>query len=377
MPQPRENGVRWSAIAAVTIAGLIVTGSPFALSWQLGGEFGTIESLASSALINIGTAVLLAALLFFIERGLSKRVRGVAERSAEAVVEARTQDLRNENSALSVRIDALQAQLEQQVGAADAERFADASRLATEVSFDNVAAALEQANDLDALSGGGVTVPAGADVTGPRVNIWWGLQMQDDQWSGHARGEARMRLQYVVERTNPGSIGTPVVEVDWDPLETPAQTLTALRDEMRRHGYGSEAKDIGTPLFQNLQAAITEAIAARTARDGSWAEGSMYEWVWDGWAVTELGLSTRDYGLFESAAFPESPHDVRMRGYRQGPKEFEATAPPGIDKAVWDVAVRRAKEYHPRGSYMFGGGGGAVYFTPSRSPRSDPDWPRA
>ncbi|MEG9227628.1 hypothetical protein [Aeromicrobium sp. Sec7.5] len=360
--------VRWGAMAIVAVVGFGVSASPFVLSAKFGDQFGTQQSLLATALLNVGTAVMLVAVAFLLERVLEKRVKSVARTSAQEVVETRTKDLERANSNLGVRLDALQAQLESQVAATDAHRFAESSRLASDVSFENVAKALEHANSLGALAGGVVVVPASEQIDGPRVGFSWGPQMADDEEAGILHGQPRMRLTYVVEEKRPEHTGTPVVEVDWHADTPAAEAVAALVVEMRRRGFGAEAGSIGAPMFQHLSIAIQEAMAGRAALPGFWVRGEMYEWVWDGWAVTDRGLVSRDHGLYESGEFPEPLHSAIMRGHRRGPKEFEAGAPEGVEPKVWETAVRRAKAYHPAGSYFIGGGIGSFY-TSETTPR--------
>ncbi|MEU4196937.1 hypothetical protein AB0E69_33905 [Kribbella sp. NPDC026611] len=374
MASEQDRHIKWWAIGAVSVAGLAITALPFILSRWVDREYGTWESLASSALTNVGTTVLVVAVVFFLERGLVGRVREVAERQAEAVVEERTRELVEANRDLSVRVDALQEQLERRVADEDSDRFARADRLSASISFDTVTDALEEANDLRALAFGDIIVPAGDDLDGPRIKVsWrphWSNYLHVDLDPEHEDGEPRLTLQYEAVRDPDGGGDITGVVVDWSPHESPVDALQKLRDEMRRQGFGSEAKAVGTKLFENLHDAVAAALAARIDTDGAWAHGAMYEWLADGWAVTDRGLASRDHGIIESKEFPESDYQRVMRpGSNQGTQKFDRPAPDGVDPEFWQLAIKRASNIHPRSGWYAGDDTRPPAYTRSTSPK--------
>ena len=379
MPTEQERHIRWWAIGVVSAIGSVITALPFILAHWVDGDFGSWETLVSSALTNIGTAILLVAVVFLVERGLVGRVQEVARQQATAIVDERTQELTESNRDLSIRIDALQSQLEQSVADEDSERRARTDQLLTEVSFDTVTEALEQANDLRALAWGEIKVPASAESDGPRITVSWRPHVSDPRRMNlddlMANGEPRLLLHY--EASSNGGIGIPLTESIWDASHSPVQALHALRDEMRRRGFGDEAKLVGDKLFQNLHAAITEALAARTGAENSWAQGAMYEWLTDGWAVTERGLVSRDHGIVESNAFPRSASQKSFEtDTHRDVDAFTRPVPDGVDPDFWLYALNRAAAVHPRTGLFGTSNSEPSAYTPSTSPRNRPDWNR-
>lgn len=371
MPTEEDRHIRWPAIVIVTLTGFGITALPFVLSHWVDSDFGTWDSLASSALTNVGTTVLLVAVVFLVERGLVGRVRKAAEQRAAAVVDERTEELTNANRELSLRLDELQSKLEERVANEDSERLARTNQISTEVSFDTVTEALENANDLKSLVSGDITVPAGPGTDAPRVKVSWRPHSSAaTPWAGHQDGAPRLTLRYDATRNPEGGTGIPLVEVDWDPHESAIDALKSLRDEMRRRGFATEATSVGKALFENLQDALTAAVEARMGADGAWAHGAMYEWLADGWAVTERGLVSKDHGIVESDEFPASPRLGRV-DIDGGKAPFTRPAPDGVDADFWSFAVARARNVHPRGSYrlLAYDGGPAPAYTPSTSPR--------
>ncbi|WP_328531257.1 hypothetical protein OG984_09060 [Nocardioides sp. NBC_00368] len=384
---PEDGGrVRWWAIVAVTLTGIAITASPFLLSARVDDAYGSGESLASSILTNVGTAVLLVAVVFLLERGLVTRVRAAAERGATDAVERRTQHLDDANRELAVRLDAVQAQLDDKVAAEDSSRAAVVDRLGSEVSFDTVADALEQANDLGALGQGDITVPASDAYDTPLVNVSWREHstttgppyMSSSFWDEDESTQPKMTFRYEAQHDPGGGPSLPYVEVVWHPRVSAVDVLHELRSEMRRRGFAHEAKQVGDRLFVNLHSAISDAIAARTGAEHAWANGAMYEWIADGWAVTDRGLVTRDHGIVESNEFPESgAQRLRRTGSNVGTKRFSKPAPDGADKALWSHAVARATRHHPREGPVAALGFGPVAYTPETSPRNRAGWPPA
>jgi len=91
-------------LIAVSVVGLAVTGTPFALAHRVNSAFGTDQLLVSATLTNVGTTILLVAIVFFVERGLLQRVSETAARTTARVVEERTSDLANANQALATEL---------------------------------------------------------------------------------------------------------------------------------------------------------------------------------------------------------------------------------------------------------------------------------
>lgn len=346
-----QQQVRWGRVALISLFGIAVVGLPFLLA-RLDAKYGTIASVTTSTLTNIGTSIVLVGVVFFLERGFVKRVTAAAAESTARVVEERTAELQSANDELATALAGLRAEFHDVAESAAKEQTAPLRNVATDVSFDSVAQALETANDLGALRGGVVTVPLKAPVDRPELVTF--------DWSNHEiRGPGggrsgeyapAVRVSYHASRNPGGGPGFPVVEVLWLPHETPSDLLLKLRQEMTRCGFGAEAKDVDADLLEHVGCALNDAVAGRTATDGSWVRGQLSAWLADGWAVTDEGLVTRDHGTIPRSEFPKTTVGVRHA------QPFEPPVPEGVSETFWRFAVGRAHSLHGRGNPSAGAG---------------------
>jgi len=368
--------VRWGRISAITIVGLAFTGAPFYLAQKVSGEFGEVHALTSSTLTNIGTAVLLVGIVFFLERSLLQRVSDTAAQTTARVVEERTIDLTNANRALATELADLRAQFEGATAADSATRTEPLRNVTTDVSFDSIAEALETANDFGALEWGTVTVPLVSPSDAPEL-VTFDWRFHEVRYPDGRRDENRftpqIRVEYETRRNPGGGIGMPVVEVMWAPDQAPLDLLMSLRAEMVKKGFGLEAKLVSPDLLAHVGVALADAVAGRQVEDGAWVEGALAEWLADGWAITEAGLISRDHGSIRANDFPEN----ELRGELI---PFDPPVPEGVSEAFWKFAVDRSYAMHGRGSDSLGalaylGPRQQPVFTTLTSPRKDSDWP--
>lgn len=373
MAEDRQK-VRWGLLILITVVGASFLAAPFFLAGR-DPAYGTGEGVTSSTLTNIGTSIVLVGVVFFLERGFVKRVTAAAARSTARVVEERTADLTKANAELATELADLRAEFQRVVESETEDRTAPLRNVATDVSFDSVAEALETANDFGALRGGAVTVPLKAPVDRPELVTF--------DWRYHKlRGPDGMRAEecaptiavtYHPTRHPGGGPGMPVVEVLWLPNEPPADLLLKLRQEMIRLGFGAEAKSVDPDVLAHVGIALRDAVVGRTAEDGAWLRGRLDEWLADGWAVTDEGLISRDHGTIPSADFPES--DVMGHS-----KPFEPPVPDGVSEAFWRFAVDRARAAHGHGpmsvaALSYESSRNPPPFTTNTSPRKRRDWP--
>ena len=163
-----QQRVRWGRIVLITLAGLAFVAAPFYLASR-NSAFGDAHVIASTTLTNIGTSIVLVGIVFFLERGLVKRVSDAAAQSTSRVVEERTAELQTANRELATELADLRAEFHRVAETEGTQRTAPLRNVATDVSFDSVAEALETANDFGALQGGVVAVPLKAPVDAPEL----------------------------------------------------------------------------------------------------------------------------------------------------------------------------------------------------------------
>ena len=79
---------------------------------------------------------------------------------------------------------------------------------------------------------------------------------------------------------------------------------------MQKAGYVAEAAQIGPDMFTHLADALTETMRARIGTDLAWLSGRLDEWIADGWAITDMGLESREGVRIAAHEFP----DARFNG---------------------------------------------------------------
>lgn len=360
--------VRWGLIIAITLVGGAFVAAPFLLA-QRDAKYGTVPGVTSGTLTNIGTSIVLIGIVFFLERGFVKRVTAAAAQSTARVVEERTAELKTANEELATDLADLRAEFHRVAESESEEETAPLRKVATDVSFDAVAEALETANDFGALSGGVVTVPMKAPVDRPELVTfdWRYHELRGQDGMPNDQYVPAIAVSYNATRNPGGGSGVPVVEVLWMPDESPAQLLLKLRKEMTRLGFGAEAKGVDADVLENVGRALSDAVAGRRADEGAWVTGQLSTWLADGWAVTDAGLISRDHGTIPSKDFPKT-HGVPH------PEPFNPPAPEGISEAFWRFAVDCAHTAHGHGAtsvaaMLYASGRHMPPFTSETSPR--------
>jgi hypothetical protein len=336
--------VSWVVVGLCSISGGVLTALPFVaerLEWTWSGTL-------TSTLTNLGTTLLLAAAVFFLERGFLRRVSTAASEAATKANREFREEIRAESANLQTRLTDLETRIAERVAARDAEQDEVVAALADDVSFSTVTSALQETYDLDAFEGSYVEVPASRDIDGPRFAFSWELSSPD----GHDASKMRPRLLLTahIGRVPDGQAGRPIIEVEWRPEQSAADVGLAVAQELRRRGYGLEARQLDwQSALSNFATAISQALAARRADDGAWFNGQVLDWINENWAVTTTGLFHREHSqVLTPRDFPDRP---RPYGFPLGPP-VPATPPaprPGwVPVDEWEAVYKRAAAHFPQ-----------------------------
>ncbi|KQP63516.1 hypothetical protein [Nocardioides sp. Leaf285] len=367
----------------MVLIGSAVTLAPFALTrWSDDPAYGAWQIVLLTTLTNVGTALLLAVVIFVLQRHFTQDVRETVVEAAKDEVNTQTRELREETAQLRTRIDDLTRQFGHQVEERDQEALDVVTRARDHLAFDTVAELFEVAADMRALWFGSVMIPAGAELEGPRVRIRW-ADLSSVWRSGNAfdnyRDTASPAIQIELERpTGTGGSWSPA-EALWLPWEQPADAWSALAEAMVVAGHGALVRELDPTVAMNhLVDALEAAISGRRHTPHSWMSGALDEWVTDGWAVTEYGLESRDHGSIASRSFPEHNATAlrRMAGGAEE-KDFNPERPTGVDADVWRCALAAARSRHYRAVPVaaMATDHGPITFTSQTSPRNQPNWP--
>lgn len=342
-PEPKVR-VRWGLIAGVTVLGLLVTAAPFALVWWQGDDFGEWKSLPSSTLTNVGTAILLVAVFWFLERRFTEHIRSEVRETARATAVEETRELAASQSSLSRRLDDIQERLDSRVSEERQMQDQVVHRLDDEISFQAVHAALSLAQELGAIWHDELTVPVG-NGTPNLPRFVFRLSASAAIPLHRVRSDDELTPLIDVAYMSPGPITRPVA-VHWG-AETEAD---AVLDELRRNltaaGLADQAAHVDVSLFSNLRTALGEAIAGRRKDPDAWLKGALSEWVNAEWAVTGYGLEHRGHLGMRDEEFP-----VHWNGRSNAESRmWKPPAPPdGVDSEFWTFLISRARRVHRPG----------------------------
>src|SRR5437879_3564348 len=169
--QPRERVNYGWVISSGVIGAIFVAGAFVAQLW-LGSSGAPVE-----ALISVGTAVMLAAALYFLQRRFVVEVRQVATRTAEAVADALVTERVQE---VNTKLDELRDRMNEVISER-AQRQDTAVNAMEMPTFRTVARALAEANRLGALADGRVTVQGSSERDELGLEFSWGTQMGDQR----------------------------------------------------------------------------------------------------------------------------------------------------------------------------------------------------
>ncbi|TAK09378.1 hypothetical protein EPO44_01390 [bacterium] len=268
-----------------------------------------------------------------------KDTREVAVAAAEAAATQAVEQTSGVNQQLSARISELEERLNGQLTRQDEILDEALNALSRDASYDSVASNLRTAYEQGAISGQGLTVPAGPDLDSPRVTFVYQPTFYNDDGDGHAE---HLKVTYVAEQ-RPNEIGTPVVEEFWHVDEDPTDVFQRLMEGMVRAGRGGDKNRLKiADAFTNLALALREAIAARRGDDSWQSGGSVIEFVSDGWILSENGVEAKGYGVVATPRQLTVPFSVADRQKWKLPERPEWAA-----SDVWEKSMERGRRELP------------------------------
>lgn len=359
--------VQWAWVIGCVVVGLGFLG--FALRRE---SLGIWKGVAPSIIVNLGTAFMLAGVLFWLERRFTSRVVRAGQRAVQETAEQVEGRLKQRTDELSARIADLQRQVEQRMQARAEEQDRRIVALGDDVSYDTVTTALTEANRLRAISGGQVTVQAAEDPDGVALIFKWGTHRSAVYNLGALLGRGDLteagtcgyepfglpslspclEIEARIEADFEFSGGRPLFEVEWRPEDPPAAVADRLNQQLQREGRWHNPSTLDWTLaLRNLQHSLELAVTSRRDGDGAgpWRlHGALHELVGEDWAITEAGIEHRQHNgvILAESDFPQT------RNRRSGkPVDTWSPACPSYANAdEWERLLRRGKRLFPRPS---------------------------
>ncbi len=296
----------------LTIALLVIVGALL-----LGvGPYLEQGSYTQGLFLNIGTGVLLFAVLYLIQQHVLDRVREVQEKTQGSIekvsrhVDAVRDDLKATEARLGEVGEQTRALLREQVGEVE-KRFDD---FRTNVSPASVVAILNEAAKVRGISHGGVRVRIPNTDLRIRFNPVPAMD-QDSAWlpgpvaAWKTAGQTSDSVRLTIERVN----GQKLRDIAWGQAQSAAGAMRIVAQHLQQLGeYPGEAGFDPDAIFEGLRALLDVAIRARTRR-GSYPPdlGSLIELPNDEWVITDSGVESLKYPyVIPRARFDEQwrPH---------------------------------------------------------------------
>jgi hypothetical protein len=304
--------VRWFWIVGCLLGGSALVSASFALeawwNWQ---------GVTPSVLVNVGTSLGLAGLLFLLERRFTAHLIEANATAVRSAVQSATEDF-------ATRLDQLRADMEQRSADVSDRRAEVLRRLDEAVSFERLTRAFTEANTAGSILGGSVTVPGGAASGEVRVTFSWG--------AGTGR-EPRLVI-------DAGDDANTAQTMEWPESASAAAVGQALHDRLRR-----AAPDRESPVLDWISTLDHLRMALRMAlRPGNAPRGRVTELLDSRWVITDAGLECPSAGyLLGHEAFP----DRVGTGVPAGPSSWPPSRPACAGNDDWGLLVDRAERVLP------------------------------
>lgn len=299
-------------------------------------------SVWQSILVNVGTSMLLAAVLFLAEPRFTRRVIKAAGQGVSEQVRAAVEE---NTGHLTRRLDDFESILMKRKKDEASIQEAVVDAVEDDVSHRTISQALDEANRVGAVGGGGIVVRAAPTLQGPFVEFRY-VQYNDGQWPGRREGEVALEV-YVQLEKRPGEIGTPVIMCDWNADMSAEDVDAELRQRLQAAGYWefSNALNFAFALKEFTRGLKLALASSRSDPAGGTLKGALYQLVNEEWAITEAGIECpmQNY-IFPESDFPEKYQNPLGPDNRP---PFLPAAPSFVDDDTWSYLIEKGKAYFP------------------------------
>lgn len=338
-PEP-DPPFRWGLGLAIFAIGLAVTGAGFLL-------FGLDDPAAylESAIVNLGTTILLAAALVWLERALVRTVRRNTQQVAQqAATQAAAEAAERTAEVFRPQLEDLDRRISERSSSRIEHAAETAQRIADLGTYESVRDALAEAARIDAIAkkrtgldsrsttAWEIIVPAGDSFVAPRMCVAYD--------TASPIGSETVSLSVFGNRE--------ASTVIWHPDRSPEDVFDDLQEAMVAGGLAALGRTMSAEaLFRNLSFALGDAIVSRRAGEDAWRGAApTIEMVSESCVMTEAGVEFREpefvinatsFGWYDPS---DEPIEVYGHSYPDKPKS--------IDQSLWDEVLRRGDYHYPR-----------------------------
>ena len=349
MPDPDLPGsqyrIKWWLIVLIVALGVACitfgwfVSDEMLLIWQ-----GGAASYWSGVFVNVGSSLVLAAVLVWFERAIIQTVKKNTDSAVEDVAtrvakEAASEAARETTERLMPKIEEVDRLLAERQRQNLTEQSEAVATLGENASRDATFRLMDEATNLRAIhipsnwEVGELVVAAGIGADSPPIWVRYSPGSQDasgsdESWLSLAAVAARRDDEFVF----------------WDADMDAVSLFHELRRKMVQAGRGELASRLSVKsFFDNLRSGLDDAIVGREHADGAWLSGEpVYEVIADGWLITDRGLEVRGHGVVierdEFAGFD-----------RTSEREDNVGDPPeGLNSELWERAKEAGADHlHP------------------------------
>lgn len=332
--QSHPAGIRWGWFHGCVAAGLLLVG---------GALFGEAqwdwEGVVPTALVDAGVALGLAGVLVLLGQRFTGTVVRESQHAARETAEEIGARFEQRASGLSARIDQLQTEVTGRLRERTERQNAKIEALEDNLSYRTVAEAMTEANKLQAIHKGQLTVPAARQLDVLALTFSWGAD--DDRHRSPGP-----HLDIAAERRG----GSDPIVVEWMPNADAVDVAEELVHELQAAGIWEGEGTLDWPLtLSNLKHGLDLAISARRRDPGRWTlNGTLIEVIDDNWVLTDAGpeCPERDYVLSQGK-FPPPPNFL-TGNTRRPPGDPALLQPPEwATQEEWERVIRRAHRIFP------------------------------
>lgn len=338
---PRDRlAVRWWLAVLSILLGVLFLVAAKLVAYGETLLRGVEASFWSGLFVNIGTSLLLAAVLIGLERVIVRKVR---EDRQVAVTQAAESAAQKTAEAFQPQLDNLDRRIRDRSASRIDVAAEAAQRVAELGNFDSVRAALADAADIDAISkphtelnswstlGWEVIVPAGHGLSAPRMCVTF--------YPSGTSGEDTIMLSAFGHRTSSAVL--------WGLDKAPEEVFDELYEAMVRAGLARLARAMSAEaLFRNLSVALRDAVLSRRAAPEAWrGTKPLVEMVSETVMMTSAGVEIRGLGLVIGRSSWGLYNNIDPG------KLYEQSFPPrpeAVDPALWEELIRRGEFHYPQ-----------------------------
>lgn len=295
--------------------------------------------ITTGTLTNIGAAVVIAFVLFVIERRFTRSIRRTVTTATRAAVEQETQ-------AFSDRIQSLEDQVAMRRAETASAQNAVVNALADDLTYETVQDALEEAHRVGGARSR-VTVRGSRQFRYPLVAFAYEFRSATPSYWGSAETGPKQVFVSVVVEPREGSWGTAVIEALWEEGTSAADLVADLDEQLRRREYRAEAKVLDIVFAAaEISRGISLTIADQQAPLGEERlSGGLVELIDDSWVITTAGVQDLASG------YEETWKDLGLAYGERSESDDIPPVPEGVDEDTWGHVYNRILANAPTSWY--------------------------